>query len=184
MIEKINTIKNPLTIIAIFAALSEVAGVTAIGLIDKSLQEIFVWFVIIFPTVLVILFFLTLNFNSKVLYAPSDFKDETNFISLLNKVDQVSSKIDHIFIKIKIVLKSDSRQYELPFELRLVDLRRSEMLGIIGTLPLKNHGRYQLDYLRTKEFMDQINKIRENNCDSIFIIPCTEKELLQFDINT
>ncbi|NQU66319.1 MAG: hypothetical protein HQ510_00110 [Candidatus Marinimicrobia bacterium] len=80
MTEKINKINNPLTIIAIFAALAEVNATVAIGLIDKDLHSIFIWFVIGFPTLLVILFFITLNYNTKVMYSPSDYKDDKSFM--------------------------------------------------------------------------------------------------------
>ena len=83
MIENIKHINNPLTIIALFAGLAEIAGTVALGIVDTELQKIFVWFVMLFPTFLVFLFFLTLNFNTKVLYAPSDFRDENNFITTL-----------------------------------------------------------------------------------------------------
>lgn len=84
MTEKIRRINNPLTIIAIFAALAEVNATVSLGLIPESLQGIFIWFVLGFPTFLVAGFFFTLNFNPKVLYAPSDFKDEQNFINTLS----------------------------------------------------------------------------------------------------
>lgn len=83
MIEKIKSISNPLTIIAIFAALAEINATVSIGLVDKELQGIFIWFVILFPTLLVSLFFLTLNFNTKVIYAPSDYKDDNSFYKML-----------------------------------------------------------------------------------------------------
>jgi hypothetical protein len=83
MIEKITKINNPLTIIAIFAGLAEVAGTVALGFLAAEAQAVFIWFVMLFPAALVLLFFLTLNFNAKVLYAPSDFKDESNFLDTL-----------------------------------------------------------------------------------------------------
>lgn len=83
MTEQIKKINNPLTIIAIFAALAEINATVAIGLIDKSLHYIFIWFVIGFPTVLVLLFFLTLNFNTKVMYSPSDYRDDKTFLDSL-----------------------------------------------------------------------------------------------------
>ena len=83
MTEKIKSISNPLTIIAIFAALAEINATVSIGLVDKELQETFIWFVIVFPILLVILFFLTLNFNTKVIYAPSDYKDDKSFQKML-----------------------------------------------------------------------------------------------------
>ncbi len=79
MVEKVRRISNPLTIIAIFAALAEINATVSIGLVDKELQEIFLWFVILFPTLLVILFFITLIFFTEVIYAPSDYKDDSGF---------------------------------------------------------------------------------------------------------
>ncbi len=83
MIEKIKRISNPLTIIAIFAALAEVAGTIALVGVDKEVQEIFVWFVMLFPTILVVLFFITLNFNHHVLYAPSDYDSDNTFLEAI-----------------------------------------------------------------------------------------------------
>ena len=77
-------IKNPLTVIAIFASLTEiVCGAVTPSVSDVTNQKLFLIFVISFPILLVILFFLTLNFNHKVLYAPSDFNETDNNIAEL-----------------------------------------------------------------------------------------------------
>jgi hypothetical protein len=47
-----------------------------------------------FPVLLVSLFFLTLNFNPSVLYAPSDFQDEANFMHVLTGTKRLSSDVD------------------------------------------------------------------------------------------
>lgn len=83
MTERIKRINNPLTIIAIFAALAEVNATVALGLINKDLQSIFIWFIIGFPTILIICFFVTLNFNTKVMYSPSDYKEDKSFMDSL-----------------------------------------------------------------------------------------------------
>ncbi len=83
MIEKIKSINNPLTIIAIFATLAEIAGTVALATVAPELQGIFIWFVMLFPTLLVVCFFVTLNFNPRVLYAPSDFKNEEHFVDIV-----------------------------------------------------------------------------------------------------
>ncbi len=80
MIEKIGTIKNPLTIIAIFAAIAEISGTGVLPFIAPTNQATYVWFLIVFPILLILLFFLTLNFNHTVLYAPSDYSNEDNFL--------------------------------------------------------------------------------------------------------
>jgi hypothetical protein len=94
MIEKIKAVGNPLGIIGIFAALAEVAGTIALATMDKEIQQLFVWFVMGFPVLLVILFFLTLNFNPRVLYAPKDFRNEENFINLLVGTRTLSLSLD------------------------------------------------------------------------------------------
>jgi len=83
MVENINKVSNPLTIIAIFAALSEVAGTVALGLVDKMLQPVFIWFVMLFPVLLVVVFFLILIYKSSVFYAPSDFRDDKSYLELI-----------------------------------------------------------------------------------------------------
>lgn len=85
MIEKIRKVSNPLTIIAIFAGLAEVSGTIVLPFLKDSSQDLYVWFLIVFPTILIFLFFVTLNFNHKVLYAPSDFQNEDNFLKLFGK---------------------------------------------------------------------------------------------------
>lgn len=81
MIDRIRRVSNPLTVIAIFAGVAEVAATVSLATVDDAeLRRTFLWFVMLFPTGLLAAFFLTLNFNSKVLYAPSDFRDEANFL--------------------------------------------------------------------------------------------------------
>lgn len=76
-------VSNPLTLIAIFAGLAEVAGTAVLPVVPAAIQTILVWYVIGFPILLVLLFFLTLNFNNRVLYAPSDYQDEGLFVATL-----------------------------------------------------------------------------------------------------
>lgn len=83
MVEKIGTIKNPLTIIAIFAAIAEISGTVVLPFIATANQATYVWFLITFPILLILLFFITLNFNHRVLYAPSDYQNEDNFLRSL-----------------------------------------------------------------------------------------------------
>lgn len=85
MVEKIGHIKNPLTVIAMFAAIAEISGTTVLPFIESENQSIYIWFLMLFPVFIVGAFFLTLNFNHKVLYAPSDYKDERNFVDPYGK---------------------------------------------------------------------------------------------------
>jgi len=94
MTEKIGTVKNPLTIIAIFAGIAEVSGTVVLPFIDITNQFIFIYFLILFPSILIVLFFGTLNFNNKALYAPSDYKDEDNYIKMFKYDIQKQTNIE------------------------------------------------------------------------------------------
>lgn len=87
MPKPISTIKNPLTVIAIFAGIAEVSGSAVLPFISEANQQTYIWFLMLFPFALILLFFITLNWNYKVLYAPSDFENEDNFLNLLHKRD-------------------------------------------------------------------------------------------------
>ncbi|MCU1749620.1 hypothetical protein [Pseudomonas sp. 6D_7.1_Bac1] len=77
-------ITNPMTIIAIFAALSETSAAVSLPFLDNQEREIYIWFLISFPFYLLFLFFITLNFNYKSLYAPSDFQKSKQFVKVID----------------------------------------------------------------------------------------------------
>ena len=89
MLDKIRNIKNPLTVIGIFAALTEVGGIVVLPFLSDANQSTFMWFLILFPSALLILFFVTLNFNPTVLYAPSDFQEDSSYLVAAGKIHQL-----------------------------------------------------------------------------------------------
>ena len=86
MLEKIRNIKNPLTMIAIFASLAEVGGTIVLPFLTDNNQTTFMWFLILFPSFLLVIFILTLNFNPTVLYAPSDYKEDSSYLIAAGKM--------------------------------------------------------------------------------------------------
>jgi hypothetical protein len=94
MVQKIKGISNPLTIIAIFAGLAEVGLTVSLGLIDKELQKIFIWFLMAFPSLLVGLFFFTLYIKREALYSPKDFQKEESFLSFFDKYKIIGQKLE------------------------------------------------------------------------------------------
>lgn len=99
-------IKNPLTIVGIFAGLVEIAGTAVMPFLSPNIQIIYVWFLMVFPAVLVIAFFLTLYFRHHVLYAPSDYRADEGFhrwapanaraVQLKAEVEQAESLAEQI----------------------------------------------------------------------------------------
>lgn len=85
MLENVRSVKNPLTIIAIFAGIAEISGTIVLPFVSPENQSTYIWFLMLFPFVLIVAFFLTLNFNHRVLYAPSDYRDQKHFLQLVQR---------------------------------------------------------------------------------------------------
>ncbi len=83
-----------------FAAIAEISGTAVLPFIATANQATYVWFLIIFPILLVLLFFGTLNFNHGALYAPSDYQNEDNFLhslpraTLAERVEKVEEEVE------------------------------------------------------------------------------------------
>lgn len=82
MLEKIGHVKNPLTIIAFFAGLAEVSGTIVLPFLSPNIQGTYIWFLMLFPSLLVVSFFFILYNKHYVLYAPSDYRDDRSFTQL------------------------------------------------------------------------------------------------------
>lgn len=124
MLNSIKKISNPLTIIAIFAGLAEISGTVVLPFLKDDSQALYVWFLMGFPTLLILLFFITLNFNHKVLYAPSDFKDEDNFLKLFGK-----PTAEERLLKLNSEIKIEEAQEQATGELdKKVDLKYRDVI--------------------------------------------------------
>ncbi len=97
-----------------FAAISEISGVLVLPSLETDNQQYFLWFLMLFPSILVLLFFAILNWNHKVLYAPSDFNDENNFFKSITKnTNNVDDKIKKLSEE-AAEIKSAESSYNLP----------------------------------------------------------------------
>jgi hypothetical protein len=88
--ESVARVKNPLAMVAVFAAISEVAMAFVITKLPDKLQEIFIWFVMGFPTILVFVFFFVLYRRPAVFFSPGDYKKEELYVTSigLSKIDE------------------------------------------------------------------------------------------------
>ena len=129
MLEKMKAVSNPLTIIALFAALAEVAGTISLKFLDPSLQKIFIWFVMGFPTLIVVLFFIVLLKKREALYGPGDFKEDKSFNELLNNARQALEleTIQKMLTEFKDEVKNDLKKVEA-----IGTTERNQLIAIIN----------------------------------------------------
>lgn len=84
--------------------------------------------------------------------------------------------------KVTIVLAHGPEQYELPIQLQRAELTRSEVMGVLGMIPMKERGkRFSIGFVSTKDFLDKINEIIKSDGDQRLLIPCQKVEYEQFD---
>jgi hypothetical protein len=74
-------IRNPLTLMAVFASLAEVASTVALPRLQGNAQNVFLWFVMLFPMMIVVPFFVFLWCRPKHLYAPGDFRRDPSWLT-------------------------------------------------------------------------------------------------------
>ena len=87
---------NPLTLLAVFASISEAVSAAALPFLNEAPDDriVLIWFVVLFPSALVLLFFGTLWVAPARLYGPGDYKSDEAFLSTIKKRTDVYSADD------------------------------------------------------------------------------------------
>lgn len=98
--------RNPLGIIALFVSLIYGVACLVLGTSLNNLQGQeerlpLIWFIILFPIIILIGFIFLVVKHHKKLYAPSDFKDENNFVNAFVGNKEVSSDLEKLINKLK-----------------------------------------------------------------------------------
>jgi tetratricopeptide (TPR) repeat protein len=90
------TPKNPLGIIALFVFFIEAIATVSLSFVAKTpYVGHLVWFIILYPTFIAVVFFVLLWVKREALYSPADFRDDTTFKDiLLRKVEVIEAKQD------------------------------------------------------------------------------------------
>ncbi|WP_223512082.1 hypothetical protein [Pseudomonas sp. GL-B-19] len=158
MIKPKSRITNPMTIIAVFATLSETSAAISLPFLDNDERKIYIWFLISFPFYLLFLFFATLNFNYRSLYAPSDFEKGKHFIKVMANADQSES-----------FAPTDSTKHWIEHQVRLPALLKD--LHIVDVRRMS----------KKMEFNTLIEKVQAPQAPSarlIVFLTCTDSEAL------
>ena len=85
----VSAVTDPLKMIAVFATSSEVIGTLVVPFINDSRNQlVLISFLIVYPAFLTSLFFFVLYNKNHVLYGPSDFTDQDDFLELTLKKNE------------------------------------------------------------------------------------------------
>ncbi len=131
MAYKSGWIRNPLTIIGIFSTLTEGLCIVILPQLDENNQNVFIWFVILFPTILLLLFFYTIIKHNTRLYAPGDFsEDKLDFARLfLNQKPQKTLDTKNVENNLKVELNVKDF---IPFQFSDLEVYDSNSINAIN----------------------------------------------------
>lgn len=87
-------VRNPLSVIAMFVLLVEaIATITLIQVRAITIIAVpLVWFVILFPTLIALLFFATIWWRHQFLYAPMEYRSDESFLTAMRRLQQVEAR--------------------------------------------------------------------------------------------
>jgi hypothetical protein len=158
MIKLKKRITNPMTIIAIFAVLSETSAAVSLPFLDNKERELYVWFLISFPFYLLFLFFVTLNFNYRSLYAPSDFNKGKHFMKVMDNANRSGN--DPSWVPPESSTQHHVRLPEYLKDLHIIDAR------------------WMNNKMAFSALVERIQQAQENPAQVIVFLTCAESETL------
>lgn len=155
-----NFTRNPLGIIGLFITLVYGFANLLLGFsgnnLDNSQKWIMVIFVVKFPICILIAFIYLVTCHHTKLYAPSEYKNEENFLSGLNiEKGNNTNKIN------KEVETIESTAKELEEEEKELKAKSNELKEPNAYIRVKNRQEYKNIYLMARNFV--INKLMEEN---------------------
>lgn len=99
--------KNPLGIIALFISLIYGFACLVLGISGKSLvheeKMPFIWFLIFFPVLILVTFVYLVTRHHQKLYAPSDFRDDSGFLSTMDlkrQAERLDAKTNELTLEL------------------------------------------------------------------------------------
>ena len=87
-------VRNPLSVIAMFVLLVEaIATVTLIQVRSEAAIALpLVWFIVLFPTLIALLFFGTLWWGHQFLYSPMEYRSDESFLTAMHRLQRVEAR--------------------------------------------------------------------------------------------
>lgn len=179
-------VRNPLSVIAMFVLLVE--AITTVTLVQvQSINQFsfpLVWFIILFPTLIALLFFGTLWWRHQFLYSPMEYRSDESFLSAMQRLQRIEARQEAAEINPRTADEEQSLQV-VDRLLSLGDVRAAVKVGrtflevgqydvaerifqyILGKTPLQHADRYNvlanLGYSQVgqKKFEDSITNLSD-----------------------
>ncbi|MEM9758083.1 MAG: hypothetical protein AAF933_02560 [Pseudomonadota bacterium] len=84
-------------------------------------------------------------------------------------------------VPIVLRLENDDREWRLPVEVPRALLSRAEIQGLLGVVPMKKKGFYDIAYVATEDFHRMVRRVRNEDTREV-VIKITDEEAEQFAV--
>lgn len=93
-----------------------------------------------------------------------------------------AKKLAEVTVKVCLRIEAEGREIVLPLEIIRRDVSRAELLGRIGSIPMRKPGtRFALRNIGTPAVMREINRVSRGETN-LLAIPASIEEVEQFDL--
>jgi len=123
-------VRNPLSVIAMFVLLVEaIATVTLIQVrAEAQIAVPLVWFIVVFPTLIALLFFGTLWWGHQFLYSPMEYRSDESFLTAMHRLQRVEARQEAADLNPRTADETQSLQV-VDRLLKLGDIRAAVRVG-------------------------------------------------------
>lgn len=173
--------KNPLGIIALFISLIYGFACLVLSTSLKNLQGQteripLIWFIIIFPILILIAFTYLVVYHHEKLYAPSDFEDEKNFVKVFRGNKEIAEDLGSVSDKIKEIIEESQESGTANSELIKISQdidkirEKTEQIPINALWQLNHWGSNCASIIGDKMIFSGISTLREADGSNIDLI--------------
>lgn len=111
--------RNPLGIIALFVSLiygfACLVLSTSLNNLEGLVERLpLIWFIIVFPCLILLIFTFLVIYHHKKLYAPGDYKDEKNFVNAFIGNKEISSDLENLNLELNTLKAEKDVEHFLP----------------------------------------------------------------------
>lgn len=151
---------NPLGVIALFVFFIEVIATVSLKIVvGTPYTQFLVYFIVLYPVGITLLFFIILWFRREVLFGPMDYREDRTFKDILmRKVEAIEVKQEARNIEVTTNLRYVYNTID-----RLIYHKEVESTLIVGRIFLKN-GEYDISYELFQYIRSKIDPQNEHYC--------------------
>ncbi|MCJ7777104.1 MAG: hypothetical protein MUP16_02170 [Sedimentisphaerales bacterium] len=167
------SVKNPLSVIGIFASISEISMTVTIIKIPEQSQNIFIWFVMLFPLILVVAFFFVLYTKPAVLFSPSDYQEDQTYLSSIRsekgrgEINKRLEQLEEVTSTLQSYVESVAREVTPDKSISIIKEQEQKLAHLKKLHELEDNRLFSFLYrdldIKPEQVIEIINRLKDGH---------------------